>query len=68
MTLQQTFDLLQTIYEQLAITHNKLEHDCSPETAWAIGNACGTVSKAKALVYRDIEVQRLRSQQEIGCE
>jgi hypothetical protein len=54
MPLRDIHALLQHAFEQIASLRGECD-DVSTDTAFAIGEALGTISKAKGLVGRDID-------------
>lgn len=57
MTKPDIHKVLQQAYDQLLALHGKV-HCLSSDTVFAIGEATGILSKAKALVGRDIDNER----------
>jgi hypothetical protein len=59
MTLQEVHGVLREALDRLARLHGELD-SVSTDTAFAIGEALGMISRAKALVGRDIDDARQR--------
>jgi len=55
MTLTEIHAVLQQAYDDVAKLHGNLPDDTRPDSAFAIGEALGQLSKAKALIGRDID-------------
>lgn len=55
MTLQELHTILETSFKALADVASGVPDGIGSDTAFAVGDALGTLSKAKALVGRDIE-------------
>lgn len=55
MTREEVHAHLRDVYELLTVLYGRLPVDTAPDTAFAIGEAAGVLSKAKALVGRDID-------------
>lgn len=62
MTREQVHETLEIAFETLAELRGQLEGDLRTDTAFALGEALGTVFKAKALVGRDIDDARERDE------
>lgn len=58
MTLRELHTILQTAFDALGAVHGSVPDGVSPDTALALGYALGTISKAKAMVGRDIDQER----------
>ena len=55
MTLRELHTILQAAFDAIATSMGNVPDGASPDTALAVGYALGSVSKAKALVGRDID-------------
>ena len=55
MTLTELHELLQAAFDSLATVHGHVPDGAGTDTALAVGYALGAISKAKALVGRDID-------------
>lgn len=55
MTLRELHAILQTAFDAVAVVHGNVPDGASSDTALAVGYALGSISKAKALVGRDID-------------
>jgi hypothetical protein len=62
MTLTEVHAVLQQAFHDVRALHGELGSDVSPDTAFAIGEALGVISRAKALVGRDIDDGRKRGE------
>jgi hypothetical protein len=60
MTLHELHQILQTAFDTVAVVSGDVPDDLSPDSAFAVGAALGTLSKAKALVGRDIDQEHAR--------
>ncbi|HSZ88064.1 MAG TPA: hypothetical protein VK822_01685 [Acetobacteraceae bacterium] len=58
MTLRELRKRLQTAYDAVAASHGNVPADASNETAFAVGQALGSISKARDLVDRDLYQQQ----------
>ena len=54
MTLKEIHEVLQQAFDAVAALHGQID-GVSPDTAFAIGEALGTLGKAKALLGHDID-------------
>jgi hypothetical protein len=57
MSKEEIHAILQDAFEKLAALHGQCD-GVSTDTAFAIGEATGLISKAKALIGRDIDTER----------
>jgi hypothetical protein len=57
MTLCELHTILQTAFDALAAVQDDMPDGVSLDTVFALGNALGSISQAKALVGRDIDQQ-----------
>lgn len=64
MTLRELHALLQSAFDALAEVRGNVPHGVREDTAMAVGYALGTISKAKALVGRDIDDAKGRGDME----
>jgi hypothetical protein len=55
MALTEIHAVLQKASDGLKMLHGQLGNDVRPDSAFAIGQALGTIDKAKALIGRDID-------------
>lgn len=54
-TLQEIHAILTTAYGAVAALYGHLPPEISVSSAFAIGEACGVLSKAKAMIGRDVD-------------
>jgi diacylglycerol kinase family enzyme len=55
MTLHELHAILQAAFDSMATVHGNVPNGTGNDTAIAVGYALGSLSKAKALVGRDID-------------
>jgi hypothetical protein len=58
MQLPEILTRLETALQELLPIRGQLERDCPDETALVLGQAIGAVFRAKALVERDLRLQK----------
>jgi hypothetical protein len=58
MQLPEILTRLETALQELLPIRGQLERDCPDETALVLGQAIGTVFRAKALVEHDLRLQK----------
>jgi hypothetical protein len=58
MKLLEILARLETATKELAPMRGQLERDCSDDTALTLGEALGVIFRAKALVERDLKLQK----------
>jgi hypothetical protein len=58
MKLVEILARCEAAFAQLAPMRSQLERDCSNDTALELGHALGSLHKAKALVERDLKLQK----------
>lgn len=61
LTAQQVHALLQQAFDDVCGLYGRIDTGLGCDTAFAIGEAAGVLSKAKALVGRDIDNKRFTS-------